>query len=79
MLTAGDRGLRIAACGLDQPPQTNEVGRSAELIGGLLLFDREFGLPVRLFEIGTSAGLNLRAEHYRYGFPIASGDRSTRR
>ena len=23
----------------------------------------------RLFEIGTSAGLNLRAEHYRYGYP----------
>ncbi|MEE6175370.1 DUF2332 domain-containing protein [Mycobacterium sp. 050134] len=53
---------------LDQPPQTNEVGRSAALIGGLLRVNSEFGFPIRLFEIGTSAGLNLRADHYRYGF-----------
>lgn len=51
---------------LDQPPQTNEVGRSAALIGGLLLLGRHFDLPARLFEIGCSAGLNLRADHYRY-------------
>ena len=51
---------------LDQPPQTNEVGRSAALIGGLLRVGRVFGYPIRLFEIGSSAGLNLRADHYRY-------------
>ncbi len=51
---------------LDQPPQTNEVGRSAALVGGLLTLTERFGLPVRIFEIGCSAGLNLRADHYRY-------------
>jgi len=53
---------------LDQPPQTNEVGRSAALIGGLLRINGGFGLPLRLFEIGTSAGLNLRADRYHYRF-----------
>jgi hypothetical protein len=66
-LTAANHidSLRTA---LDQPPQTNEVGRSAVLIGGLLRINREFDLPVRLFEIGSSAGLNLRADHYHYRY-----------
>ena len=68
VLTARDRINDLRAA-LTQPPQTNEVGRSAVLIGGLLIFARQFDLPVRLFEIGTSAGLNLRGEHYRYGYP----------
>ncbi|OSC43278.1 hypothetical protein B8W66_00210 [Mycobacterium decipiens] len=54
---------------LDQPPQTNEVGRSAALIGGLLAICHQFDLPIRLFEIGSSAGLNLRADHYHYRYP----------
>lgn len=56
------------ALGLDQPPQTNEVGRAGPLVGGLLVVAaRTGGLPVRLVEIGASAGLNLRADHLPVG------------
>jgi hypothetical protein len=51
---------------LDQPPQTNEVGRSAALLGGLLRSVARHRLPVRLFEIGASGGLNLYAGRFRY-------------
>jgi hypothetical protein len=77
LATAADHADALRAA-LDQPPQTNEVGRSAALIGGLLRLNREFSFPIRLFEIGASAGLNLRADCYRYRFaggqwgPVAS-------
>ena len=52
---------------LDRAPQTNEVGRATALYGGLLQLRPRVGdLPVRLVEIGSSAGLNLRADHYAY-------------
>lgn len=51
---------------LDRPVQTNEVGRCAGLIGGFLLVARETGLPLAALEVGTSAGLNLRFDRYRY-------------
>jgi hypothetical protein len=47
---------------LERPPQTNEVGRAAALLGGLLYVVAQASLPVRLVEVGASAGLNLRAD-----------------
>ena len=51
---------------VNDPVQTNEPGRTASLLGGFLEIAHETGLPLRLLEIGSSAGLNLRWDHYRY-------------
>ncbi len=68
ILLVADGHPEVLRAALRQPPQTNEVGRSAALIGGLLYINSEFRLPVRLFEIGSSAGLNLRADRYHYRY-----------
>lgn len=51
---------------LDGPPQTNEVGRSAALMAGLLVLAQRFGLPFSLYELGASAGLNTVLDRYAY-------------
>ena len=51
---------------LASAPQTNEVMRSAVLIGGYAAVARETGLPLALREIGASAGLNLLWDRFHY-------------
>lgn len=52
---------------LDGPPQTNEAGRSANFVAALLWLAGQ-GLPQRFecFEVGSSAGVNLMIDRYRY-------------
>ena len=49
-------------------PQTNEVGRSSILFAGLCWLAARYPLPMRLYEIGASAGLNLNLDRYAYRF-----------
>jgi len=66
------------AAGLDLPPQTNEVGRSAVLYAGLLAAAGALRRPLHLLELGASAGLNLILDRYGYDLGgLATGDRAS--
>ncbi len=52
-------------------PQTNEVCRSACLLGGFLHVAAETKLPMRTFELGASAGLNQLWD--RFGYRLGEG------
>ena len=59
---------------LDRPPQTNEVARAAALMAGLLVVTARTGLPLALYKLGASAGLNLLLDRYAYRLgPLLTG------
>jgi hypothetical protein len=60
------------------PPQTNEVQRSAALLLGVLALVTQVAQsptrwPLYLFEVGSSAGLNLWLDRWQYRFDTESG------
>lgn len=87
--TVGDAGLTFVAAvaahraellvRIHDGLQTNEVGRSAALIGGYADVAARTGLPLRVLEAGASAGLNLRWDHFAYdlGRRVAGDPAST--
>lgn len=46
--------------------QTNEVARALPVLGAMLTLAHDVQLPLRVFEIGSSAGLLLNFDRYRY-------------
>ncbi|SHI87680.1 hypothetical protein SAMN05444417_2120 [Wenxinia saemankumensis] len=62
---------------LDSPPQTNEVRRAAALIPVGHWLAARFGLPLTLWEMGASAGLNLMWDRFALragGVRLGPGD-----
>lgn len=54
------------AAWMRDPPQTNEIGRSAAIMAALMVLRGFHDLPCDLRELGASAGLNLNLAHYAY-------------
>jgi hypothetical protein len=66
LLTAGKANAGLLKRAIQFPPQTNEVGRSAVLLGGFLRIAAKTRLALRLREVGSSAGLNLCWDRFAY-------------
>jgi hypothetical protein len=64
-----ERNETVLRDGVERRVQTNEVGRAGALLGAFLLVAEATGLPLRMLEVGASAGLNMRWDrfHYRAG------------
>jgi hypothetical protein len=60
-----DHAVRVAEF-MRHEPQTNEVRRSAVLLPGFLTTAAETRLPLRILELGASAGLNQLWDQRRY-------------
>lgn len=75
-LASIEEHLEELATDVERPCQTNEVGRAAGLIVGLLEIAAATGLPLALREVGAAAGLNLRMDAWRYELPngVVVGD-----
>ena len=73
-----DRDIEQIRARLELAPQTNEVRRCAGLLAGFLQVARDTRLPLRLLEIGCSAGLNLQWSQFKYDLECWSwGDQSS--
>ena len=60
------RARARAAAAHERSGADERVGRSAALLGGFALVAKSTGLPLRVLEIGASAGLNLRFDRFAY-------------
>lgn len=61
----GDHDARLLPW-LDGPPQTNEAGRSASFMAGLMWLSGRLGPRFELNELGASAGINTMMDRYFY-------------
>jgi hypothetical protein len=66
LLALVDERFEEVRAALNERVQTNEVARAAGLLPGFLRVAARTGLPLRLLELGSSAGLLQLADRYRY-------------